>query len=229
MKKPMITVILPVIDVPIGSGKPHCFLKQSIQSVLDGEYENFELLVGCDSHVEAIQDLVNDFKDKRLVYVPFERTRSWGNHQCHRLLKEWARGDLLMWLNHDDRYYKGALRMAAEESECFPERPIFFRARIACNVIVWMDTSRPVETSTHVQVHVLATATPIRPWTPPYPDTRKRMDRADMKWVQQVYDTFTERGTPPVWSKDLILDVRPWALAEPTPYGAQVTEPLECS
>jgi glycosyltransferase involved in cell wall biosynthesis len=224
-----VSVVLPVVDVPIGSGKPHYFLKQCVQSVLDGEHEDFELLVGSDGHHPQIHDLLDDFRDKRIVYVPFERTRSWGNHQCHKLLKEWAKGDIVMWMNHDDCYYPGALRIAAEEAECFPERPIFFRARIACNVVVWMKEERPVETSSHVQVHVLATATPIRPWTPPYPDMKARIAKADMLWVQQVYDTFSAKGYPPVWSKDVLVNVRPWALAEPTPFGCKETTPLESS
>jgi glycosyltransferase involved in cell wall biosynthesis len=210
-----ISVILPVVDVPIGSGRPCHWLKNSIQSVLDGGHEDFELLVGCDGHVDAIDDMVREFGDKRIVYVPFERTRSWGNHQCHRLLKEWARGDYVMWMNHDDSFTKGALAIVAEYAQDFPGRPLFFRARIACNALVWSEMRRPNQTSTHVEVHVLATATPRTAFTPPYPDKHERVSKADLQWVSEVYDTFTAKGLPPVWCKEVMVHVRPWAPMEP--------------
>lgn len=217
-----ISVILPVCDVPIGSGRPHYFLRECIESVRQGGHEDFELLVGCDGHVPAIDELVDSFDDERLIYVPFELTRAWGNYQCHRLLKDWARGDVVMWMNHDDRFTPGALKIAAEEVAAFPERPIFFRAIISCGVCVWTEEVRPSENSSHVQVHVLATVTPNRPWTPPYPDERSRMGKADLKWVQSVYDVFSERGTPPVWSKDVLVEVRPWAIREPLDFASSL-------
>jgi len=213
-----ITVILPVVDVPIGSGRPCHWLKNCIQSVLDGGHEDFELLVGCDGHIDAIDDVVRGFEDKRIVYVPFERTRSWGNHQCHRLLKEWARGNYVMWMNHDDNYAPNALAMAHEAAEDFPGRPLFFRARIACNALIWSEMRRPSATSSHVEVHVLATVTPRVEFTPPYPPTHERTSKADLAWVTSVYDVFTERGLPPVWKKEVLVHVRPWAPMEPI-YG----------
>lgn len=212
-----VSIILPVCDVPLGSKRPHYWLRKCIQSVIDGGHEDFELLVGCDGHIEQIHDVVDSFLDKRVIYVPCEETHSWGNHQCMRLQRDWARGDYIMWLNHDDSYAPGAVATAVEEAEAFPGRPIFFRAQIQCGVLVWTKPERPKDDASMVMQHVLATMTPNVPTTPLYPDFRRRDEKADLVWVSRVYDAFEAAGKPVVWSKEVILLVRPWAPPEPMP------------
>lgn len=209
-----ITVMLPTCDAPIGSGRPHYWFESCLRSVQDGGYPNFECLVGCDGDSPKIEEAVRNLGDPRFRYLAFPRTRSWGNFQCHEMLEKHATGDVVMWLNHDDSYAPNALLRAAEYVECFPGRPIFFKALLKCGVTIWQKPNVDVQ----MNVHVLATVTPRIDTIPPYGTSAARDSAEDFKWVRAVANHFTERGKPPVWAEETIVIVRPWAPAEFLPW-----------
>lgn len=205
----MISIILPVCDAPIGSGKPHYWLRECLRSIENGGHDNFECLVGCDGDTPAIQAMVESLKDTRFRYFAFPRTRSVGNFQCHELLEKHAAGDLVMWMNHDDSYVDGALKIVADEAESLPGRAMFFRARLPSGLVVWFNKKPRQDRN----VLVLATVTPRLPYIPPY-GVGNRKDSEDLKWIVAVHDYYQEIDKPVIWVPTIIVEARPWSPPE---------------
>ena len=220
-----ISVILPVCDAPIESGRPHYWLRHCIQSVLDGGHDDFELLVGCDGDTPRIREVVESWQDARLKYVAFPRTRSWGNYQCHHLLKSHATGDLVMWMNHDDSYVPGALRIAHDEAEALPGRAFFFRARLRVGVETWWKRDPRLKQN----AHVLATVTPRLPYIPPYGTSCERSAAEDLAWTIAVHTYYESIGKPVIWVPTVLVLVRPWAPPEMMASWGALEAPLQVS
>jgi glycosyltransferase involved in cell wall biosynthesis len=113
---------LPRISIVTPSYNQGAFLEGTIRSVLSQDYPNLEYLVidggSTDDSVSVIERYAN-----RLAYWVSEPDRG----QSHAINKGFARtsGDLLMWLNSDDRLEPGALRTVAEEVEQFKDAGAF--------------------------------------------------------------------------------------------------------
>lgn len=122
---PKLSIIMPAVDVPHGSGKPHFAIDVAIKSCLDSTGE-FELLIGADGQQPAIKALVDSFASEKIRYFEYPYTGNWGNPQRNRLIKE-ASGTHVTYLDHDDAMAKGGIELALENADLFPDRPIMYR------------------------------------------------------------------------------------------------------
>jgi glycosyltransferase involved in cell wall biosynthesis len=62
MKNPLISVILPVYNA-------EKYLKQSIDSIINQTYKDFELIIINDGSNDKSEDIILTYKDKRIVYI----------------------------------------------------------------------------------------------------------------------------------------------------------------
>jgi glycosyltransferase involved in cell wall biosynthesis len=62
IENPLVTVLLPVYN----GGN---FLKETIQSILDQTYENFEFIIINDCSTDNSENIIQDFNDKRISYI----------------------------------------------------------------------------------------------------------------------------------------------------------------
>ena len=202
-----LSVIMPTCETPIGSGRPHCFFKQAIESVLNGGHDDFELLVGADGKSDVIRDIAESFKDKRIKLTEFPETRTWGNHQRHELMKV-STGDYTCFLDHDDAYVPGGLKLIADEIDTFPGKMFIFRVKLRSNVVVWVNHS--IKTQRNVAGHAV-----LAPRTG-YPLWRGSSDRLeDLHYVTACYDHCTvDLHEMPIWVPVVIVNIRPWAPPE---------------
>ncbi|MFC1771775.1 glycosyltransferase family 2 protein [Pseudomonadota bacterium] len=98
------------------------FIENTILSVLDQNYPNLEYIVidggSSDNSIEIIKKY-----EKFLTYWVSENDRG----QSHAINKGFAHasGDILGWLNSDDRLEPGALAVVAEVAKQYPETGVF--------------------------------------------------------------------------------------------------------
>lgn len=206
------SILLPTCDVPLDSGRSCAWLLPSLQSCQKAGHEDFECFVGSDGDLESVRSLVASLRDERFRYVPFPKTRTWGNYQRHELMKKWATGDYCAFMDHDDQYVPGALGEIAEQCELFGDRPIFARVRLACGIVIWNQPNLLAQMS--VAGH--ACFAPRKAGWPLWEPAGDRL--ADKRYIQAVYDHGMSLGKAPVWSETLVALVRPLATPEVAPW-----------
>lgn len=104
---PLISIVVPVFN---GEN----FIRESLRSLLNQEYENFEVLVIDDGSDDpnSILEIVNAFKDKR---INFFRQSNGGVASALNFAIREMKGDYLAWLSHDDLFARNKLSIQVEE------------------------------------------------------------------------------------------------------------------
>ena len=59
MNAPLVTIIMPARNVAK-------YIRDAVQSVLDQEYSNWELLIVENASTDNTKEIINEFKDKRI-------------------------------------------------------------------------------------------------------------------------------------------------------------------
>ena len=89
----------------------------AIQSVLDQDFEDFEILVGDDSG-GSLQNTVAVFNDPRLSYIANPVRLGYAGNHCALINR--ARGDFIAFLQHDDAWYPTFLSEVVRVLETHP-------------------------------------------------------------------------------------------------------------
>ena len=121
VQKPLISVIMPVFDPPLH------MMEEAIESVLRQVYDNWELCIADDaSSNQNVRDLINDYvrKDKRIKAV----LRDTNGHisRASNSALELASGELVAFLDHDDKITPDALYWVAKTVNDNPNAALFF-------------------------------------------------------------------------------------------------------
>jgi len=108
---PRMTIVTPSLN----QGR---FLEDTITSVLSQNYPNLEYIVIDGGSTDESLEIIKKYSD-RLTYYVSEPDRGHG----HALNKgfERATGDIMAWLNSDDKYVPGAFQTAAEIFTAHPD------------------------------------------------------------------------------------------------------------
>ena len=95
MIKPKVSVLMPIYNTPLEH------LKESIESILNQTFTDFEFLIVNDSpENEALDEFVNNFSDARIRY--FKNDKNQGIEFSTNFLIKQAQGDYLAIFDHDD-------------------------------------------------------------------------------------------------------------------------------
>jgi len=94
------------------------FIEETIQSVLDQEYDNLEYVIIDGGSTDNTVEVIKKYED-RLKYWVSEKD----NGQTHAINKGFAMasGDIIAWINSDDVYCKGAIQAVTEFFEKNPQ------------------------------------------------------------------------------------------------------------
>ena len=85
------------------------FLKQSIRSVLEQSYVNFELIFWDNLSTDTSAQIVSSFKDQRIKY--FKSKKHTTLYKARNLAIKKCKGDLVTFLDCDDLWYKDKLKL----------------------------------------------------------------------------------------------------------------------
>ena len=90
----------PLVSVIMNCYNGERYLKNSIQSVLNQDYKNWELIFWDNKSQDGSKKIFNGFKDKRLKYY---RAKKFTNlYAARNLAIKKAKGDILTFLDVDD-------------------------------------------------------------------------------------------------------------------------------
>ncbi len=94
MSKPLISVLIPTYNQPELAAR-------AIQSCLQQNFTNYEIIIGDDSTNDKIKNLVQgNFKDSRIKYI--KNSESLGSSRNWNKLIDAASGNYIKFLHHDD-------------------------------------------------------------------------------------------------------------------------------
>ena len=113
---------IPFFSVVIPTYNRAGFLEAAIESVLDQSFCDFELIVIDDGSTDQTEQLVRDFKDKRLIYV---RQTQGGVSAARNAGIQHSGGRFICFLDSDDRFKNSKLEIARRYIQDFPEIMIF--------------------------------------------------------------------------------------------------------
>jgi glycosyltransferase involved in cell wall biosynthesis len=109
---PKVSVLIPVYNNQDTIGK-------AIESVLQQDFHNFELIILNDGSTDNTLAIVNEFKDNRIqVFSNEQRT---GIPQARNFLLDKAQTSLISWLDGDDFYAPGKIRLQFELMHSRPD------------------------------------------------------------------------------------------------------------
>ncbi len=109
---------LPKISIVTPSYNQGKFLKQTIDSILSQDYANFEYVVIDGGSSDNSLEIIKKYQ-KKLKYFESKKDRG----QSHAINKGFAKtdGEIMAWLNSDDIYRPGTLKLVASIFAQFPE------------------------------------------------------------------------------------------------------------
>jgi glycosyltransferase involved in cell wall biosynthesis len=113
----------PLISIVIPSYNQGAFLEECLRSVLDQSHPRKEIIVIDGGSTDSSREILRKF-ERRLDYWISEPDHG----QAHAVNKGWvrAKGEVLGWLNSDDRLEPGALEAVAAASAGRPDAAILY-------------------------------------------------------------------------------------------------------
>lgn len=96
---------MPKISIVMPTHNYGCFIDEAIQSVINQNYQDFELIIINDGSSDHTGDVVGKYQD-RLTYI---QTEHQGQTHARQIGIDLAKGDYFCFLDADDMYEKDML------------------------------------------------------------------------------------------------------------------------
>jgi len=124
MNHPKVSVIIPVYN---GAN----FLGETIQSVLDQTYSNFEIIIVDDASADCTADVVRQFDDPRIKYLVQETNQGVDAARLRAIRT--SSGEILALLDQDDLFHPEKLQAHVTLMENHPEIGFSYNSRFELN------------------------------------------------------------------------------------------------
>lgn len=95
MINPLISVIMPVYN-------GERFIRDTIDDILNQTYQNFEFIIVNDASIDATQQIINSYDDKRIVSLNL--TRNQGVSNARNMGTDLSKGEFIAFFDADDLY-----------------------------------------------------------------------------------------------------------------------------
>lgn len=114
----MTATSMPKISIVTPSFNQGAYLEDALRSVLDQHYPNLEYLVLDGGSTDGSREIIERYAD-RLAYWTSERDR--GQYDAINRGLQQSSGEIMAWLNSDDKYLPWTFEVVAEVFSRFPE------------------------------------------------------------------------------------------------------------
>lgn len=111
--KPLITVFIPYYN-------DEKFLKASIESVLNNDYENFELILLNHATTDSCREIAHSYNDSRIIHIDMEKNYGAGGGLLFEKMLDIAKGKYIKPLCADDTLLKTGISDLVEYMEANP-------------------------------------------------------------------------------------------------------------
>src|SRR5437762_14089815 len=103
------------IGLPVFNGE--YFLRAALNSLLDQEFDDFELVISDNASTDSTEAICRDFvaKDRRIQY--YRNETNIGASGNYNRVFELARGEFFKWASHDDEIHISLVRRCLETFE----------------------------------------------------------------------------------------------------------------
>jgi len=220
-----LSIIYPICAFPDAadpSGKPHPFMMESLDSILRGGHDDFEILIGIDGSRPWVMSYLaywissrNPSIEKIKIFeVPF--SGSYGNRQRNYMMSA-AKGDFLCFMDQDDSYLVGALAAIHSKVRLAPTSIHIFRVLIHMfgdhvsprgnPLVLWNDVVGQSVRKGAVGGHMFVCPNDqshLSEWP-------EGLYEADYHFMKNTCDSFLHKGVETIWHEDIIANIRPWA------------------
>ncbi|MFH0734089.1 MAG: glycosyltransferase [bacterium] len=119
----------PLISICIFTYNRANYIKETIESVLEQSYDNYEIVIVNDGSTDETEDVIKSIITKKIRYFKKEHTNAPDTR--NRALKE-AKGDYILWLGDDDLLHKDILQIYVDTLIKFPDVDICY-----CNLLAF--------------------------------------------------------------------------------------------
>jgi len=93
------------IVIPTYNGEK--YIREAINSCLNQTYKNIQLIIVNDGSTDRTEEIINSFKDKRILHVGHKKNR--GLPEALNTGFSYAKGDYLTWISDDNYYTKNTI------------------------------------------------------------------------------------------------------------------------
>lgn len=97
----------PLVSVLIPSYNHEAYIKETIQSVLDQTYQNFEIIINDDCSTDRTVEIIQSFQDPRITLTISKKNQ--GQFASTNTCVKKAKGEYLCFLNSDDSFHPNKL------------------------------------------------------------------------------------------------------------------------
>ena len=108
------------------------FLKQSLQSVYDQTYTNWEIIIVNDGSTDNFEEVIGEFLDDSRIKI-FNNPQNMGCSFTKHICAEKANGDILGFLDPDDTLMPDALQIMVEAHLQKPQCSMIYSTHYICN------------------------------------------------------------------------------------------------
>ena len=116
----------PLISVCMPNHNYERFIRESIESVLNQTYENFELIIIDDCSTDNSVNIIKSYKDPRIKF--HQNEPNMGGYRTANKAISLAKGDLIAILHTDDKYGPHFLEEIVKAYNKFPHHKVFVTA-----------------------------------------------------------------------------------------------------
>jgi len=103
---PKISVLIPVYNTK------EAFLRESVESILNQTFQEFELIIVDDGSVNDVEAVINSYEDKRIKF--YKNEKNLGVAKTRNRLLDLAKGEYCAFQDADDISYPERLKKQAE-------------------------------------------------------------------------------------------------------------------
>ena len=117
----------PLISVCMPNHNYEKFIRESIESVLNQTYDNFELIIIDDCSTDNSVNIIKSYKDPRIKFYQNDFNLGGPYKTLNRAIS-FAKGDLIAILHSDDRYDPHFLEEIVKAYNKYPDHKVFVSA-----------------------------------------------------------------------------------------------------
>lgn len=114
----------PLVSVLMTCYNREKYIAEAIESVLESEFQDFELIISDDNSKDRSLAIANEYaaRDRRISV--YHNTKNHGDYPHRNKIASYAKGEFIMYCDSDDKFYPRSIGYCVNAMRRFPEASI---------------------------------------------------------------------------------------------------------